>query len=331
MKIVNFDINHESDIPKYRQLVNNINAAIANNLLNQGDVLPSVNQLCEEVNLSRDTVFKSYQLLKNQGVIDSVPNKGYYVAKEIRRVFLLLDTFKAYKEVLYYAFTSSLPENHIVDVQFHNYNVDIFQKLVEDCVGQYSNYVIMPFDNAKVRSCLKLIPKENLLIIDWNAFENKKNSVIVQDFGLGFQNSLTSALPCLQKYDTLALVYPRYTNHPKIILNYFSAFCELHGFQYLLHEGNNDFPINKNTLYICVSERSLIYILEQCQENNLDLGKDVGVISYNETPMKKFIQNGIAVISTDFRLMGQKAADFVLGNKNIQQIIPTTFIKRQSV
>jgi len=109
-----YHINHESDIPKFRQLVNNINAAIAQNLLDYGDALPSVNQFCEEANLSRDTVFKSYQLLKSQGIIDSVPNKGYYVAKEVRRVFLLLDTFKAYKEVMYHAFTSSLPENYIL-------------------------------------------------------------------------------------------------------------------------------------------------------------------------------------------------------------------------
>jgi DNA-binding LacI/PurR family transcriptional regulator len=30
------------------------------------------------------------------------------------------------------------------------------------------------------------------------------------------------------------------------------------------------------------------------------------VISYNETPMKKYVKNGITVISTDFQMMGQK-------------------------
>ncbi|MBP7470601.1 MAG: hypothetical protein KA782_05885, partial [Flavobacterium sp.] len=37
-----FSINHESDIPKYQQLVNSINNAIAENLLSKGDLLPSV-------------------------------------------------------------------------------------------------------------------------------------------------------------------------------------------------------------------------------------------------------------------------------------------------
>jgi len=48
-----YHINHKSDIPKFRQLVNNINVAIAQKLLDYGDILPSVNQFCEEANLSR--------------------------------------------------------------------------------------------------------------------------------------------------------------------------------------------------------------------------------------------------------------------------------------
>ena len=43
-----FSINHESDIPKYQQLVNSINNAIAENLLEKGDLLPSVNSICKE-------------------------------------------------------------------------------------------------------------------------------------------------------------------------------------------------------------------------------------------------------------------------------------------
>lgn len=331
MKSTVFNINHNSDIPKYRQLVNNINSAISKKLLNYGDVLPSVNQLCEEAKLSRDTVFKSYQLLKSQGVINSVPNKGYYVAREIRRVFLLLDTFKAYKEVMYHAFTSSLPDNYIVDVQFHNYNANIFQKLVDDSVGHYSNYVIMPFNGDKIKTTLNKIPKDDLLIIDWNTFNTNTKNVISQDFGAAFKNSLTEALPDLKKYDTLNLVYPFYTNHPETVKAYFNSFCAENNFKSNTITGKNDFELLKNQLYICVSERSLGYILSECTSKNIRIGDELGIISYNETPMKQFIQNGISVISTDFQLMGRRAAEFVLGKENIQQIIPTKFIKRQSI
>ena len=43
--------------------------------------------------------------------------------------------------------------------------------------------------------------------------------------------------------------------------------------------------------------------------DNLVIGKQVGIISYNETPLKKIILNGITTISTDFEAMGIEAAN----------------------
>ncbi len=131
-----FNINHESDIPKYKQLVNSINNAIAKKLLNNGDLLPSVNSLCKENKLSRDTIFKAYSILKEQRIIESVPNKGYYVARATRKVLLVLDTFKAYKEVLYYSFVNNLPYNIITNVQFHHYNIDNLKTIINYSIGK---------------------------------------------------------------------------------------------------------------------------------------------------------------------------------------------------
>ena len=69
-----FTINHQSNLLKFQQLIDSVNEAVSRNLLKVGDMLPSVNQLCKESSLSRDTVFKAYAELKNRGVIESVPN-----------------------------------------------------------------------------------------------------------------------------------------------------------------------------------------------------------------------------------------------------------------
>jgi DNA-binding LacI/PurR family transcriptional regulator len=60
-------------------------------------------------------------------------------------------------------------------------------------------------------------------------------------------------------------------------------------------------------------------------------GSEAGVISYNDTPMKKYVKNGITVISTDFDLMGQKAAEFVASNKPMQFEVPTRLLLRSSL
>ena len=80
-----------------------------------------------------------------------------------------------------------------------------------------------------------------------------------------------------------------------------------------------------------MSDRTLARFLDQCSEKGFEPGDEVGVISYNETPMKKYVKNGITVISTDFKLMGKTAAEFVANGENIRVKIPTTLILRASV
>ena len=117
-----------------------IKNAISKNELVIGTELPSVNRVSKSNNLSRDTVFKAYLILKDQGVVDSVPGKGYYVAGETRKVLLVLDTFKSYKEVLYHSFINNLPDNFITDVQFHHYNIDNFKTIINNSIGKYYKY-----------------------------------------------------------------------------------------------------------------------------------------------------------------------------------------------
>jgi len=47
--------------------------------------------------------------------------------------------------------------------------------------------------------------------------------------------------------------------------------------------------------------------------------------------MKKYVKEGISVISTDFNAMGVEAAHFVIDSKPVQKYISTTLIKRASL
>jgi DNA-binding transcriptional regulator YhcF (GntR family) len=326
-----FVINHESDIPKYQQLVNGINNAIAENILQKGELLPSVNSICKTNQLSRDTVFKAYSILKEQKAIDSVPNKGYYVSGETRKVLLVLDTFKAYKEVLYHSFVNNLADNVITDVQFHHYNMDVFKTIINNSVGKYYKYVVMNFDHKEIIPTLSAISTDKLLLIDWNIHSKKGNNYIFQDFGKAFYESLIPIVDVFRKYKNIQFIYPSYTNHPKETLEYFKKYCSEFNFEYKIITDDKKFTIEKGIAYISVSDRILGGFLEQCKENNLEPGADVGFLSYNETPMKKFIYKGISVISTDFAAIGTKAAAFITHDEVVQCYVPTKLIIRESL
>ncbi len=326
-----FIINHDSDLPKYQQVVNSISDAIAEKVLNKGDLLPSVNKICKENKLSKDTVFKAYSILKDQNVIESVPNKGYYVVGETRKILLVLDTFKAYKEVLYHSFINNLPDNFIVDVQFHHYHLENFKTIINNSIGKYYKYVIMDFNHTESIFLTSAIPNDKLLLIDWNVNSNTNTNYVFQDFGKAFYKSLIGAIESFKKYKEIHFVYPSYTNHPIETVDFFQKYCEDFDFKYKIITNPKAFNIQTNTAYISVSDRILGQFLEQCLEKNLEPGKDVGFLSYNETPMKKFIYKGISVVSTDFKALGSKSAEFITTNEPLQLYVPTQLILRESL
>jgi DNA-binding transcriptional regulator YhcF (GntR family) len=326
-----FAVNPQSNLLKFQQLIDAVNEAVSRNLLQIGDILPSVNQLCKQSSLSRDTVFKAYAELKNRGVIESVPNRGYFVAKAVTKVFLFLDTFKAYKEVLYGSFLDNLPETIAIDLHFHHYNIDDFEKIIKESLGKYTKYIIMNFDHERVPEIIRQIPAHKLLVIDWNVHELEGSSSIYQDFGQSLYDSLASGINLIRKYTRFVYLYPSFTYHPKISITYFEKFCANFKISYKTLYDFKKFDLQKGELYLLVSDRTLAKFLDQCEQKNLVPGQDVGVISYNETPMKKYVKDGITVISTDFELMGKKIAEFVTTGEKTNTIIPSKLTVRKSL
>ena len=92
-----------------------------------------------------------------------------------------------------------------------------------------------------------------------------------------------------------------------------------------------DLDIQIGKVYMVFEDIDLAAILEQANSKKFRLREDFGILSYNDTPMKKFIANGITVISTDFKLMGQKAAEFALDNTKLDFQVPTELIIRESL
>ena len=82
-------------------------------------------------------------------------------------------------------------------------------------------------------------------------------------------------------------------------------------------------------IFITIRERDLVNLVKQVRQNNLKLGEDIGIISYNETPLKELL--GITVITTDFKAMGESAAYMILKNKKESVNNVFKFIQRDSL
>ncbi|PZX15313.1 DNA-binding transcriptional regulator YhcF (GntR family) [Breznakibacter xylanolyticus] len=324
-------IDETSGTPKFIQLVDSIEYAIRSNVLEMGDPLPSVNFLIKKCKLSRDTVFKAYSELKDRGLVESVPNKGYYVAREVSKVFLFLDTFKAYKEVLYGAFRKALPQGYSVDLHFHHYNIRVFEDIIRHSIGKYSHYIVMNFDHPDMKRIVGQIDPERLLIIDWNIHVQPNQSFVCQNFGSALYDNLVEHIGQVQKYQRFIYVYPEFTYHPKESIQYFQKFCDDEGITgEVLYDADALNP-REGDLYLMVSDRTLAMLLDKASDRNLVVGQNLGIISYNDTPMKRFVKEGITVLTTDFNKMGEKAAEFVFSGNKMREVIDTKMVVRASL
>ncbi|MGX6978184.1 GntR family transcriptional regulator [Vagococcus elongatus] len=72
-----------SDIPIYQQIYEQIVIGIAKGQLQMGEPLPTVRQLAEDIGINVMTVSKAYNLLKNDGYIETDRRLGSRVVDKV--------------------------------------------------------------------------------------------------------------------------------------------------------------------------------------------------------------------------------------------------------
>lgn len=333
-------IDCHSATPKYMQVANAIIAAINKGELAKDEILPSINELSFESEISRDTAEKGYNYLKKIGVIGSVHGKGYFVkhtkAEQHPKIFLLFNKLSTHKKIIYDAFVASLSETASIDFYIYNNDYILFKKLLQNKKNDYTHYVIIPHFIDGGENAHKIInatiPNEKLILLDKriNGIKGQYGAVY-ENFKKDIYQALEQALTRLAKYHTLKIIFPADTYHSTEILEGFVSFCEQFSFKHKVVHDILSEPIQAGEVFISLMEDDLVTLVEKILATQLKIGEQVGIISYNEIPLKKIILDGITTISTDFRLMGKKAADLILSSTSEHVEVPFYLTLRSSL
>lgn len=81
-----FFIDFNSDEALYMQLRNQVIMAIATEAVREGDVLPSVRQLADNIGINMHTVNKAYSVLRQEGFIKLDRRRGAIIAPDIDKL-----------------------------------------------------------------------------------------------------------------------------------------------------------------------------------------------------------------------------------------------------
>jgi DNA-binding transcriptional regulator YhcF (GntR family) len=336
-KLIYFD--DFSATPKYQQLANSIVKAIEDGKLQVDDVLPSINELSFEYEICRDTAEKGYKYLKNKGIIGSVPGKGYFIKSidvdRTTKIFLMFNKLSPHKKIIYDSLVSTLGDKATIDFYIYNNDLALFKKLLQNSKSDYNFYVILPHfidGDETAHNIINTIPKEKLLLID-KIIPGVTGSygAVYENFEQDIYTALEEALPHLQKYHTLKLIFPERSYYPDEIVKGFNRFCTQYTFNSKVVHDIRKETLGKGEVYINLMDDDLVSLIERIIESKLKVGKDLGVISYNETPLKKIILNGITTISTDFEAIGVEAAR-IIQEKRLRHVqIPFSLTLRSSL
>jgi len=332
-------IDEYSATPKYLQLANSIVNAIESAVVPKDYLLPSINELSYKLDISRDTAQKSYKHLKKIGVITSYPGKGYLISnmdfRQKLKIFLLFNKLSSHKKIIYDSLVEGLGDDVAIDFYIYNNDFKLFRKLLETSKGSYSHYIIIPHfieGGENAFEIINSIPKDKLILLDKDIRGvDGEYSVIHENFEKDIFNALTQARTQLKKYDTLKLIFPEHSYFPIEIVNGFQRFCEQYAFNSETICNVDGLVIHKGEAFINLMEDDLISLLQRIKEKKFKIGKEVGVISYNETPIKAVLLNGITTISTDFKFMGAIAAEIIHSNIRRHVEVPFYYTKRSSL
>lgn len=316
---------------KVMQLAGRLSQAISMKEFMEGDSLPSINELSRRYGVSRDTVFKAFRDLRERGLIDSTPRKGYFVTGQVTNVLLLLDQYTPFKETLYNSFVKHLPLHYKVDILFHQYNERLFNTLVRESVGKYSKYVVMNFDNEKFSSTLNKINPARLLLLDFGKFDKSRYSYVCQDFDESFYQALVSLDVRLSAYRKFVFLFPNTLKHPKSSHGYFVRYCQERGLEYMVEDDVENMKVEAGTAYLAIKQQDVVKVVKQGRLAGLKCGKDYGLLAYNDIPSYEVIDEGITALTIDWQKMGDEVAGFVLNGTPVQEYLPTEVRLRSSL
>ena len=121
------EVDFNSDEAIYVQLQNQIIMGIATEMIKEGDTLPSVRRLADNIGINMHTVNKAYSILKQEGFIQLDRRRGAVIAIDVDKARALLKLEEQLRILLAKGCCKNITREEVhtlVDEIFDEYNKD---------------------------------------------------------------------------------------------------------------------------------------------------------------------------------------------------------------
>jgi len=322
-------------LTKHDRIVNTIADCISDGSLSKGDILPSVNDLSSSLGFARETVVKAYQSLKERGILNSKQGVGYFIShddvEQKMSIALVLYGFQIFQQTFYNKLRKTLGDKYHLDVFFHHNNMAMYSSIINQVKGQYGMYVIAPIQDKKGVKILSELPEQKLLLVDRYQYVHENISHITQEFEASIPMIFDELKDRIARYKKVVLFYKDNVDYPTEIFEGTKKFCKNQKIKLEVVSEYESSVLQKGVAYITIGDGDLWELLRDCRVYGVEVGKDIGILSHNDSPVKEIIEGGITTFSTNFKAMAIESAEYILNRKGVKKIIPIVLINRNSL
>lgn len=329
--------------PLFKQLMAYIEDQIRSGLFPPDKPLPSLNAMAIQTGLSKETVIKAYANLCRGGVINSLPGKGYFVREGYLSgkpsLFVLMDKLSLHQQDIIGGIMEELSGRADITIRMHYQDIGQFESELSKALDRYDWYLVFPHfsidkcTQEKALRLLKTIPFEKLIIMD------RLIDGAPQMVGASYQSieqdipaMLTPVLDDIRKYDNLRYISLSVSLYGDLVAETIRKFCDEHSVPVDILKEVPSVIRKKDLFFVSGSrlDRRLSELIRNMSASGLTIGKDVGLICYNDFPLNEFILGGLTTLSTDFFQMGRTAGEMVLSGNLSKVHSPCSLIRRNT-
>jgi len=329
--------------PLFRQLMAYIEEQIRSGAFSPDKPLPSLNAMAIQTGLSKETVIKAYAHLCKEGAINSLPGKGYFVREGYLSgkpsLFVLMDKLSLHQQDIMGGIMEELSGRADITIRMHYQDIGQFESELHKALDRYDWYLVFPhfsIDKGTQEKALKLlgiIPPEKLIIMD------RLVDGAPQMAGASYQSieqdipaMLEPVLDDIRKYRTFRYISLSVSLYGDLVADTILKFAQEHSVRVEILKEIPDVICEKDLFFVSGSrlDRRLSELLRKMTTSGLEIGKDVGLICYNDFPLNEFILGGLTTLSTDFFQMGRTAAQMILSGKVSKVHCPCSLIRRNT-
>ncbi len=320
-------------LPVYKQLLKQFETKIKSGELCPGEMVPSMNELSEELGISRETVKKVYSILRDRGYLEPHQGKGFYVkapdASQKISILILFDKMSIYKQTILNTFMERMDGRVNPTILLHNQNLDLYEYYLDMYLDQFDYYIVtphFPLDDQSQKRMIRLtsrIPNRKLIVLDRLPEGLKGNfGAVYQDYENDAYNGLNAGLAKLRKSGNLNVIILNSSLYGNCVYKAVERFCRDKGIG-ISYWNEPPKIINRNDTFLIVGsqlDNGISDLAENIEARHLKVGKDVFMISYNEFPLNKVILGGLTTISADFSMMGHYAAQMIKEKRMFKRV-----------